>query len=308
MSIPDVLHFTYAFDLLRANETSLSAIEKLLRENVLAVVAMHRGARVMFTDDVACEAMLVDHGDETLLTGWKAERAGMHRGDVCRGLALFKMGGYYFDLDLLVRFDVREVIRPGTTFATSHQYDQHNPGAALAVTTASPDDGDGETGGDGMASESAARWRSTVDLNATGANGFFQAFLASAPGHELVRRYLRRMSEHYSGRAVAKSGAGAGALGVYALGEVFAEWTSEVGRETARRTTQLFSELRLEHFAHVPEVAAVRRQNGAGCCCNFVVYDEDSRRVPFYSRIVGVCDGGNNGCCDFIPGQDVWAS
>jgi hypothetical protein len=54
-----------------------------------------------------------EHGDEVLLRGWRGEKVGMHRGDVCRGVALHQQGGYYLDLDLLANFDVREVMRPG---------------------------------------------------------------------------------------------------------------------------------------------------------------------------------------------------
>ena len=53
--------------------------------------------------------MLQTHGDDKLLMGWRGENVGMHRGDVCRGVALYQMGGYYMDLDLLANFDVREV-------------------------------------------------------------------------------------------------------------------------------------------------------------------------------------------------------
>jgi hypothetical protein len=165
------------------------------------------------------------------------------------------------------------------------------------------DDGGGGGGGGGDGGGGGGRWRSTVALNDTGATGFFQAFMAASPGHELLRRYLDRLSAHYGGDARSHIGR---FVGVYALGQVFAEWAGEVGVAEARRQTQLFSELRLADFDHVPEVKSLRRQRGAGCCCNFAVYDEDSRRVPFYSRIVGVCDGGNKGCCDLIPGQGVW--
>jgi hypothetical protein len=60
--IPDVLHFTYAFDLLRRHAGSLTPVEKLLRANVEALAAMHGGARVVFTDDAACDAMLRGRG------------------------------------------------------------------------------------------------------------------------------------------------------------------------------------------------------------------------------------------------------
>ena len=108
--IPDLLHFTYKFDLLMHSDVdALTPIEKMLRANVESLVAKHPGARVVFTDDAACDAMLQRHGDDELLTGWRGDTVGMHRGDVCRGVALYQMGGYYMDLDLLANFDVREV-------------------------------------------------------------------------------------------------------------------------------------------------------------------------------------------------------
>ena len=108
--IPDLLHFTYKFDLLtHLDVDTLTSIEKMLRANVESLVAKHPGARVVFTDDAACDVMLQRHGDDKLLAGWRGDNVGMHRGDVCRGVALYQMGGYYMDLDLLANFDVREV-------------------------------------------------------------------------------------------------------------------------------------------------------------------------------------------------------
>ena len=108
--IPDLLHFTYKFDLLTHSDiVALTPIEKMLRANVESLVAKHPGARVVFTDDASCDGMLQAHGDDKLLMGWRGENVGMHRGDVCRGVALYQMGGYYMDLDLLANFDVREV-------------------------------------------------------------------------------------------------------------------------------------------------------------------------------------------------------
>lgn len=119
-------------------------------------------------------------------------------------------------------------MRPGKTFATSHQYDQQRPGSALAMTADNDDGGgggggaDGEGGSGGEGQGRAGLWRSTVALNGTGITGFFQAFMASTPRHELLRRYLDRLSAHYDD--VDTSGRLGRFLGVYALGQVFAEW------------------------------------------------------------------------------------
>lgn len=92
-----MLHFTYAFDLLAAPDVgALTPVEKLLRANVQSLIATHGGEkkiRAVFTDDAACDTMLRRHADERLLRGWHEERKGMHRGDVCRGVALYQMGG-----------------------------------------------------------------------------------------------------------------------------------------------------------------------------------------------------------------------
>ena len=41
-------------------------------------------------------------------------------------------------------------------------------------------------------------------------------------------------------------------------------------------------------------------QDGEGCCCNFLVYDKLTRKIPFWSHAVGA----NPGTCDVRSSSD----
>lgn len=223
-----------------------------------------------------------------------------------RGVALLTMGGYYFDVDLQVMTDFRDVLPADTEFATCHQ--------ATALHS-SWEDG-------------RQRWRSRIGSEA--GSGLFQAFIAVTPGHALMRNYLRRLSLHYSGKMPIR-GPGGGdprdkdegletQLGVYALGEVFSQWRRRTDTSNATNATDggeggdgggekkkkkagatdqtfrsshgvskvhMFVEVNMLDHRHIPEIAAVPPQRGIGSLCNYVVFDEDTARPVAYSRIVG---------------------
>ena len=82
----------------------------------------------------------------------------MYRGDICRGLALLKWGGYYMDVDLHPIIDFREVLPRETEFSTCHQAN---------ILRASWENGQ-------------RRFRSHIGDETR--SGLFQAFIAVAPG------------------------------------------------------------------------------------------------------------------------------
>jgi hypothetical protein len=45
---------------------------------------------------------------------------------------------------------------------------------------------------------------------------------------------------------------------------------------------------------------SVGAQDGEGCCCNFLVYDKLTRKIPFWSHAVGA----NPGTCDVRSSSD----
>lgn len=87
-AIPNILHFTFAFNLLSPpTGRALTARERLLADNVLDIVRRHPGAEVKWWDDETCSAALAEHGDAELARGFEREKDGMYKGDVCRGEA-----------------------------------------------------------------------------------------------------------------------------------------------------------------------------------------------------------------------------
>lgn len=100
--------------------------------------------------------------------------------------------------------------------------------------------------------------------------GFFQAFLATTPGHPVLRTALYTMLEYYNGTRTLQ-----GDMGTSTLKDAY-----DIVRPRPD-SVALMQESRL-----VPSKHNVPRQEGEGCCCNYVVHDEHDH-VHFYSRIVG---------------------
>ena len=71
---------------------------------------MHNESEVWFLDDRECAKVIFKLEKWMLLLYFWLEGAGMYRGDICRGAALFFKGGLYFDVDLMPRFPVWNVI------------------------------------------------------------------------------------------------------------------------------------------------------------------------------------------------------
>ena len=127
----------------------------------------------------------------------------------------------------------------------------------------------------------------------------FQAFLAATPRHPVVRTYLRELASFYRALPGKRGGMSAahpiiadGLLGVFMLGRALDRYlrratnaTTATSTASDRRSVQLLQEVNLHYH---PWLAHVPRQDGEGCCCDWVVHDPCSAAVPFYSRMVGV--------------------
>mmetsp|Transcript_4772 Transcript_4772/g.10137 ORF Transcript_4772/g.10137 Transcript_4772/m.10137 type:complete len:360 (-) Transcript_4772:1848-2927(-) len=107
---------------------------------------------------------------------------------------------------------------------------------------------------------------------------FFQAFLASAPRHAVIRETLKIMLAYYEGRHELH-----GWMGVSTMGDGF--------KAAAANPNEMGKIRILQELKNVPEVeeyyADLPAQDGIGCCCQHIVHDAQERRVYFYSRIVG---------------------
>jgi Glycosyltransferase sugar-binding region containing DXD motif len=132
-AIPNNLIFTHSTNLLtdiiattsETNDTQeLSDEDKvlqLLKTNVLSSIKLHAPIDTMFLTDQDCHGMLQDYfGNETseFLMEHYNRAHGMIKGDLCRGLALYKYGGLYMDLDLECLNVTWPSIHVDTTFVT----------------------------------------------------------------------------------------------------------------------------------------------------------------------------------------------
>jgi hypothetical protein len=97
--IPRRLIFTYKHDLLKVGQPA-----HMLR-NVRATIQLYRDAwgepdaPVLFLDDDGCRREVAAVAP-SLLRHFNSEQQGQYKGDICRLAALYRRGGYYFDIDL----------------------------------------------------------------------------------------------------------------------------------------------------------------------------------------------------------------
>ena len=104
---------------------------------------------------------------------------------------------------------------------------------------------------------------------------FFQAWLVSAPHHVVLKHALETILACYEGKQeIQGKNIGCNSLKV-AFDSVDVSERGEV---------RLLRELKLKSPRIYPDLP---RQEGKGCCCNYVVHDEFEGRVYFFSRIVG---------------------
>ena len=120
---------------------------------------------------------------------------------------------------------------------------------------------------------------------------FAPAFVAAAPAHPIVRRYLGLMRERYDEAAAA----GGGQLMTRdELGPRLLRRAYDEADAAARAHATLLVEGRRQDLGRTMHTAEpVPRQSGEGdgVLCDLIVYDPRTRRVPFYSRAVGVYPG-----------------
>lgn len=218
---------------------------------------------VHFYDDKACRnavkqehALLLDHFD--------METSGPYRADMCRGAALLKHGGHYFDLDMKVRTDTTKLISHGTTFVSvvmrlDAQEERH-----LRLT-----DPDGST--DRLA-----------------AGQFFQAFIAVTPDNAIMRYYMEEMTRWYNTQGT--SGKDERLLGPAAIHDAYLRAMQE-----STQQVQLWYEDKLQKVKDISVRASADVDNGENGRCGgasqFVVYDPLSDTVPFFSRTEATSQG-----------------
>jgi hypothetical protein len=160
--IPNILIFTYKTNLLTANITDLSTMEKVFLNNTFDTISLHPNSTVRFLDDADCLAAIQEvYSADTNMTGhFMAEQEGMYRGDICRGAALYQTGGIYFDMDVVARMSMWDVIEKDVDFVVPKEPVKPDPER----------------------------------------RAFYQAFVAATPRHPIVRTYLDLFEGFYNKR------------------------------------------------------------------------------------------------------------
>lgn len=108
---------------------------------------------------------------------------------------------------------------------------------------------------------------------------FFQALLGTAPQSELMRMYLQYLLEYYNGKRQVS-----GYVGVHLMGQAYHDTLWHTEKEAV--LSHIFREEKLTPATQKSFEGHVAMQRGTGCCCNFIVVDAKTYRVPFYSRAV----------------------
>lgn len=283
MMIPNIITFTHAKNLLREDFSlpSTNNIEdpetkdilelRVLQANVRHIIRVHPGAQIRFLTDTDCiESLRRVYGTNTslataLVESFQQETTGMYKADLCRGVALYETGGLYFDVDLGVRMNIWKALKE-----QEQQKDMRTPTTFATIR---------------------------VHSQSLQKGAFFQAFIAAAPQHPVLKRYVELFLDYYHGKLRQYRGK---PLGVVLLKRAYDE---EVAKdERLEKSTQLWQEVfystqwQRTLLKHVPPPTWGTRR-----VCKFIVVshlqkkmDESTGKavianvtVPFYSRIAG---------------------
>ena len=273
--VPHRLIFTYSSNMLA------SRTPPHLYQNVLHTIAAYRkfwgepDAPVDFLDNPACreviervEAQLafgpedgvsVEPGGKRLADHFDEEPVGMYKGDLCRVAALYETGGYYFDVDI-------DVIEPVAIPRGVGLVSVMEPGGAVLHTSE----------------------------NRIFTPSVFQAFIAIAPQHPVLRESMRLMYRQYQGtydyvndyHGCHNCNLGTktfkDSLDAYVLAN-----QAQIGWGH-----QLVKMLKEGALGEVPGYGDLPMVQGVGAC-QFFVFDPQERRAKFYSRI----PGATTTCC-----------
>jgi hypothetical protein len=151
-AIPHVLIFSHWKNILTEDIKGTEALKK----NILAMIAMHPGSNVSFVDDDECRSALARSPSPELAYWFDEEKQGCYKSDMCRLAVLYDTGGYYFDNDFDPVKDVRTLVPPGASIST-----------VMAMTD-----------------------QATPSIGLDGRLDVFQAFLAAAPKHPVIKRAM----------------------------------------------------------------------------------------------------------------------
>ena len=304
--IPSLLLFTYKCDLLASDSCAegkyTARNEEVMRLNMWNTIKLHGGEEcssytsntgngecpastclscstrrksgqpssanvtVHFYDDAACESVIEKEAPAPLLHRFRTESEGMYKADICRGAALKRGGGFYFDLDLKARIDSRTLISNRSTFVSCVEGKEK------------PNDSEPQE--------------------------FFQAFIAVTPNHAIIEKYLRAMVQWYEETESELSWSTyfpppllappPTRVALRQRRAMRSRWLGTEAMGTAFRSVlaEARDDLKVQIWHEVPlvDLGDIGVPSQGGNFCDFVVFDPLSGEVPFYSRARGATD------------------
>ena len=117
-TIPHNLFFTYKYDILKTKDPAQFYSNIMNTVDIYRAASSNLSAPVYFMTDADCRDT-IRRVEPKLLQHFDNEEKGMYKADICRIVALYEKGGYYFDVDIEV---IEAVQMPGHVgFATCHE-------------------------------------------------------------------------------------------------------------------------------------------------------------------------------------------
>ena len=143
--VPARLIFCHHTNLLTHDPAHLNKTDGMLLNNIRNTIAIHtpssgRRPNVSFYtthSDDSCLQVLQEI-EPRLLPHFRAEPRGAFKSDICRGAALWKHGGLYFDSDVVLRMPVPPLLRRQTEFASMWAVGQNQREVVQAFIAAAP--------------------------------------------------------------------------------------------------------------------------------------------------------------------------
>ena len=242
-SIPNILIFTYDKNVLTAPIIELNLMEQVFQNNTLNTISLHPGAQVRFLDDNDCIAAIqsVYNNSTNMVHHFQVETEGMYKGDICRGAALYQTGGIYLDMDLVARMTLWDVIPPEVDFVVPQENAKPDP-----------------------------RYRT-----------FYQAFIAAAPRHVVIRSYLDLFEAFYNKRIPRP---------INLLGVHFMKDAYYASGANATTTTRIWTEM----IFQADLLPHIKPQSNNEACSNVIIAQPEAPNqydpnmiVPFFTNVHG---------------------
>jgi len=123
---------------------------------------------------------------------------------------------------------------------------------------------------------------------------FFQAFIAAAPGNEIVKKSLTIMLEILNGTRAERGGGAMHMIGTQGMQEAWAEVAHEhssIYYQGKNKEVYLLSEHRIGEKQgcnyHLPNQLTYLKPGFSDGTCNYFVADDTEKSVFFYSHMLG---------------------